>query len=63
MFFEVFLLGQLVWDLPLLVFLAGIVFIYSYLLNHITTLKQYKKQPLLFFPFHMVHYSFAYLIK
>ncbi|WP_085993288.1 cytochrome c oxidase assembly protein [Oceanobacillus senegalensis] len=48
MWYEAFLLGELVWNFPLSVFLIGIAFFYFYILKHYTTIKLYSKPPLLF---------------
>lgn len=49
MFFEVLFWEQLVWNLPLFIFLVGIAFVYSYLLKSFTTIRLYQKQPQFFF--------------
>lgn len=49
MFYEALLLGQLVWNFPLLVFLIGIVMVYSFVLIKFTAIRLFSKQPLLFF--------------
>ncbi|WP_246202573.1 cytochrome c oxidase assembly protein [Virgibacillus doumboii] len=49
MTFEFLLWGQMEWDFPLSVFLAGIAVTYSYLLKYLSSIRLYTKQPFLFF--------------
>lgn len=49
LFYEVLLLGELVWNIPLFVFLLGIAILYFFLLRLFSDLKLYNKQPLLFY--------------
>jgi cytochrome c oxidase assembly factor CtaG len=49
MFYEVMLLGNLIWNVPLLVFLISISIVYSFVLQHFTNIRIYHKKPLFFF--------------
>lgn len=46
---EVLLEGQLMWNVPLLVILAGISVFYALILSYFTDIKLYHRQPLVFF--------------
>ncbi|MCF3942667.1 cytochrome c oxidase assembly protein [Oceanobacillus alkalisoli] len=48
MSYEILLYGELVWNFPLLAILAGILFLYFYILKRYTTVKLYRKPPVLF---------------
>lgn len=49
MYYDFLLLGHLVWNLPLLVLLIGISFLYSYLIKRYTDVRLFNKQPIFFF--------------
>lgn len=49
MFYDIWLGGQLLWNIPLLVCLFGIAVLYAFLLLSYTNVKLHHKQPLLWF--------------